>query len=73
MSWEEDKEKVRQATDLVALVGETVVLTCPEVNRPRLVRYGWEPYTRANLVNGAGLPASTFRAPVAGGQISDSK
>ena len=26
MSWEEDKEKVRQATDLVALVGETVVL-----------------------------------------------
>lgn len=55
------------------VVGETVVLTCPEVNRPRLVRYGWEPYTRANLVNGAGLPASTFRAPVAGGQISDSK
>ena len=56
-----------------AVVGETVVLTCPEVKHPRLVRYGWEPYTRANLVNGAGLPASTFRAPVAEGQISDSK
>ena len=32
------------------------------VRRPRYVRYGWQPFTRANLVNGAGLPASTFRA-----------
>lgn len=46
------------------IVGETVVLTCPEVRHPRLVRYAWQPYTRANLVNGAGLPASTFRALV---------
>ena len=46
------------------VVGETVVLTCPEVKRPRLVRYAWKPYTRANLCNGAGLPASTFRAVV---------
>lgn len=29
---------------------------------PRYVRYGWQPFTRANLVNAAGLPASTFRA-----------
>lgn len=32
-----------------------------EVANPRLVRYGWQPFTRANLVNGDGLPASTFR------------
>ncbi len=32
------------------------------VKNPRYVRYGWQPYTRANLVNGDGLPASTFRA-----------
>ncbi len=25
------------------------------------VRYGWQPYTEANLVNEAGLPASTFQ------------
>ena len=31
---------------------------------PIAVRYAWQPYTRANLVNGAGLPASTFRLPV---------
>lgn len=33
-----------------------------KVTNPRYVRYGWQPYTRANLVNSAGLPASTFCA-----------
>ena len=28
---------------------------------PTAARYGWQPFTRANLVNGALLPASTFR------------
>ena len=28
------------------------------------VRYAWKPYTDANLVNGAGLPASTFEIEV---------
>ncbi len=32
------------------------------IKNPRYVRYGWQPFTRANLVNEAGLPASTFRA-----------
>lgn len=32
-----------------------------KVKNPKTVRYGWQPFTRANLVNGAGLPASTFR------------
>lgn len=32
------------------------------VGSPQWVRYGWQPFTRANLVNGDGLPASTFRA-----------
>lgn len=32
-----------------------------KVKKPKTVRYGWQPFTRANLVNGAGLPASTFR------------
>lgn len=33
-----------------------------KIKNPRYVRYGWQPFTRANLVNGCGLPASTFRA-----------
>ncbi|MDY2605130.1 MAG: sialate O-acetylesterase, partial [Alloprevotella sp.] len=40
--------------------GTTVVLESPEVKRPCAVRYAYRPYTDANLVNGAGLPASTF-------------
>lgn len=41
--------------------GRTVVVESPEVREPCAVRYGWRPFTRANLVNAAGLPASTFR------------
>ena len=48
------------------IAGETIILTCPEVKHPRIVRYAWEPYTRANLYNGAGLPASTFRVQADG-------
>jgi sialate O-acetylesterase len=46
------------------LEGDRVVLSAPEVKNPVYVRYAWEPYTRANLVNSAGLPASTFLASV---------
>ena len=35
-----------------------------EVKHPKIVRYGWQPFTRANLVNAEGLPASTFRTDV---------
>lgn len=41
--------------------GNTVRLTSPEVKNLRYVRYGWQPFTRANLINGDALPASTFR------------
>ena len=47
------------------VVGEQVKVYSKEVRNPRYVRYGWEPFTRANLVNRAGLPASTFRAEFA--------
>lgn len=43
-----------------------------EVKTPRYVRYGWQPFTTANLVNGEGLPASTFwgEASDGGGSVS---
>lgn len=43
------------------IVGNTVVLECDSVTTIKYVRYGWQPFTRANLVNGANIPASTFR------------
>ena len=47
------------------VVGEQVKVYSKEVRNPRYVRYGWQPFTRANQVNRAGLPASTFRAEFA--------
>ena len=44
--------------------GNSVFLDCSALKRPMAVRYAWQPYTRANLVNATGLPASTFRLPV---------
>lgn len=32
-----------------------------DIANPKYVRYGWQPFTQANLVNSLGLPASTFR------------
>ena len=43
---------------------ERVRLDCTGLREPSMVRYAWQPYTRANLVNAAGLPASTFRLKV---------
>lgn len=47
------------------VVGEQVKVYSKEVRNPRYVRYGWQPFMRANLVNRTGLPASTFRAEFA--------
>ena len=44
--------------------GNRVFLDCSALKHPMAVRYAWQPYTRANLVNATGLPASTFRLPV---------
>lgn len=41
--------------------GSTVVVRSQDVKNPVAARYGWQPYTHANLVNKANLPASTFR------------
>ena len=41
--------------------GTTVVVSSPDVAEPRSVRYAWDYYPDANLVNESGLPASLFR------------
>lgn len=42
--------------------GDRLKVYNSRIKQPRYVRYGWQPFTRANLVNEAGLPASTFRS-----------
>lgn len=44
--------------------GKQIKITSSAVKHPRYVRYGWQPFSRANLVNGDELPASTFKAAI---------
>ncbi|MDR2980848.1 MAG: sialate O-acetylesterase, partial [Puniceicoccales bacterium] len=42
----------------------SVEVISSRVPSPRKVRYGWIPFSRGNLVNSAGLPASTFEVEI---------
>lgn len=46
------------------IVGETIVVSSPDVSHPVAVRYGWSNVPEGNLFNRAGLPASPFRTDV---------
>jgi sialate O-acetylesterase len=46
------------------IVGDTVVVSSPEVKRPVAVRYGWANVPEINLFNKADLPATPFRTDV---------
>lgn len=43
------------------ILGDTVVVSAPDVALPVAVRYGWANVPEGNLFNRAGLPASPFR------------
>ena len=47
--------------------GDSVVLSAKGVKRPAAMRFAWHKLAEPNLANGAGLPASAFRA----GEIPD--
>lgn len=44
-----------------SIEGATVVVTSPEVRKPKAVRYGWHAMPKCNLMNRDGFPASPFR------------
>lgn len=43
------------------IVGDTVVVTSPDVPKPVAVRFGWADFPIVNLFNKDGLPATPFR------------
>lgn len=43
--------------------GEKIIIQFTD-QRPTHVRYGWKPFSQGNLVNEAGLPASTFEISI---------
>lgn len=44
-----------------SIAGNDIIVECPEVEHPLAVRYAWADNPNCNLMNGAGLPAGTFR------------
>lgn len=44
--------------------GKNVYLEVAGDVKIKAVRYAWQPFSRANLINEAGLPTSTFSIPV---------
>ncbi|MEG1935155.1 MAG: hypothetical protein RR141_04115, partial [Rikenellaceae bacterium] len=51
------EDMIFKKTDAV-IRGDDIILDC---DRFVYVRYAWSPYTDANVVNGVGLPLSTFQ------------
>lgn len=58
------KDLYSPAETVEILDDNRIKLVNSSIETPRFIRYAWQPVTRANLVNGAGLPASTFRIEV---------
>jgi len=55
--------KGQSVIDCTAVIdGTSVVIPCPGAEAPFELRYGWKENPDCNLYNGAGLPASPFRA-----------
>lgn len=59
-----DETRIFHPADKATIEGNTIRLSSSKIKRPAYIRYGWQPYTTANLVNGSGLPASTFMITV---------
>jgi len=55
------------------IVGNQVVVSSKEVSQPVAVRYAWAANPRANLYNGADLPAVPFRTDDWPGRSIDKK
>ena len=50
--------------DKAAIVKNQVLITIPKGEKIKTVLYAWKPFTKANLVNEAGLPCSTFKLEI---------
>lgn len=53
-------DKGRFIPAIALIKNDKVIIALPKGIQVKKIAYGWEPFTRANLVNKAALPASTF-------------
>ncbi|UFH45693.1 GDSL-type esterase/lipase family protein [Flavobacterium galactosidilyticum] len=56
--------KGKHIKTLATAKNNQIFITIPKGENIKSVYYAWEPFTRANLVNEAGLPCSTFKIEI---------
>ena len=59
-----DENGLFYQADKVAVEGNVIKISSKRVKSPTRARYAWQPYTKANLINSSGLPASTFEIEI---------
>lgn len=59
-----EMDGIYHPADKAEIIDNTITLTCMATDNPHFIRYGWQPFTRANVVNSDGLPASTFKIEI---------
>lgn len=57
-------DKGKHINALATAKNNQVIINIPKGENIKSVYYAWQPFTRANLVNEAGLPCSTFKLEV---------
>lgn len=55
---------IYELPDSVLIIDDKIVIYTMTPEKPQYVRYGWQPYSESNLINGEGLPASTFKIKI---------
>ena len=55
-----DELGIYHPAEEIEIKDNTIRLQSKAVKHPMRARYGWQPFTRANLVNSEKLPSSTF-------------
>lgn len=59
-----ETEGIYSGAQAKVLNDSTIEVVSEKVSNPRIVRYGWQPFTRANLVNEKNIPATTFKMEI---------
>lgn len=58
------EEELFTQPEFIEIEKNKIIIKGMKIKKPQFVRYGWQPYTRSNLVNGEGLPATTFKISI---------
>ena len=65
-----DIDGLYHPAEVISVNPYELIIKSMKTNNPTMVRYAWQPFTRANLVNSDSLPAGTFKMAVDPGEFT---